>query len=185
MAILTKLFNTNKIRLPTCRKPPPSSTPPADNRPMPLRIVHAGGSVECYYMAVPASAIMEKHQKCVLARPDVFHRPWQPLVRPEDILTPGDKYYVVPRGTLRKLRKRMRRPSSESESDLSLESLRLDDREMRTDAKKSVAKVGALQKKKVRFVEPWHPSLLSIDESSPVMELQPPYQETQKQRNNR
>jgi len=143
-------------------------------------------------MAVPAAGIIEKYPGSVLARPDVFRRPWEPLVRPEEILTPGEKFYIVPHGTVKKLRKRIRRPSSRrpvtvgesgsvSQTDLPSSSLMPSARESQTNSKKlsgngtgrPVAQVRPpRRKKKVRFVDAWQQSLGSIDESSPVMEFQ-------------
>ena len=78
-----------------------------------LKIVHAGGIVECYYMAIPAVNIMKKYPSFILARPEVFRRPWYSLVRSDEILTPGEKFYVVPRHTVRKLRRRIKKPNGE------------------------------------------------------------------------
>ncbi|KAL1560942.1 hypothetical protein AAHA92_11094 [Salvia divinorum] len=77
-----------------------------------LKIVHAGGLVERYYMATPAAMIIQKNPSFVLARPEIFRRPWDSVIRPEEILVPGQKYYVVPRGTVKKLRRRIRKPSA-------------------------------------------------------------------------
>ncbi|OMO89658.1 hypothetical protein COLO4_19649 [Corchorus olitorius] len=75
-----------------------------------LKIVHAGGVVECYYMAMPAASIMKKYPSLILARPEVFRRPWDSLVRSREILTPGEKIYLVPPRTVKKLRKRIAKP---------------------------------------------------------------------------
>ncbi|KAG6419634.1 hypothetical protein SASPL_121856 [Salvia splendens] len=77
-----------------------------------LKIVHAGGHVERYYMATPAAMIIQKNPSFVLARPEIFRRPWDSVIRPEEILVPGQKYYVVPRRTVKKLRRRIRKPSA-------------------------------------------------------------------------
>ncbi|KAE8690143.1 hyphally regulated cell wall protein 3-like isoform X1 [Hibiscus syriacus] len=58
-----------------------------------LKIVHPGGVVESYYMAIPAVNIMKKYPSFVLARPEVFRRPWDSLVRSHEILSPGEKFY--------------------------------------------------------------------------------------------
>ncbi|CAK9167184.1 unnamed protein product [Ilex paraguariensis] len=76
-----------------------------------LKIIHAGGNAECYYMAVPAVRIIEKYPSYILARPEIFRRPWDSVVRPEEILIPGQKFFIVPRGTVKKLRQRIRKPS--------------------------------------------------------------------------
>ncbi|XVE78289.1 hypothetical protein DITRI_Ditri13aG0132800 [Diplodiscus trichospermus] len=78
-----------------------------------LKIVHVGGVVECYYMAIPAVNIMEKYPTLILARPQVFWRPWDSLVRSDEILTPGEKFYLVPRSTVRKLRRRIKKPNGD------------------------------------------------------------------------
>ncbi|KAK8505980.1 hypothetical protein V6N12_074042 [Hibiscus sabdariffa] len=78
-----------------------------------LKIVHPGGVAECYYMAIPAVNIMKKYPSSVLARPEVFRRPWDSLVRSHEILSPGEKFYVVPRHTVRKLRRRIGKPGGE------------------------------------------------------------------------
>ncbi|KAE8075491.1 hypothetical protein FH972_014206 [Carpinus fangiana] len=83
----------------------------------PLKIVHTGGMVECFYMATPAARIMEKYPSFVLARPQVFRQPWDSIVRPDEILHPGEKFFVVPRRTVRKLKRRIKKPSSENPED--------------------------------------------------------------------
>lgn len=88
-----------------------------DSFSTPLKIVHAGGMVECFYMATPAAMIMEKYPSFVLARPQVFRQPWDSVVRPDEILHPGEKFFVVPRRTVRKLKRRIKKPSSENPED--------------------------------------------------------------------
>ena len=79
----------------------------------PLKIVLPGGVVELYYVAVPAAKIMEAHPSFMVARPEVFRRPWDSLVHPDEILNPGEKYFLVPRSTVRKLRRRIRKPDGD------------------------------------------------------------------------
>ncbi|PSR96435.1 Phylloquinone omega-hydroxylase [Actinidia chinensis var. chinensis] len=103
--MLHKLFGARKT------KPNPSSALVlVEEGSAALRIVHMGGQVESYYMAVPASRVMEKYPSFVLARPDIFRRPWEAVVRSEAILVPGQKFFVVPRRTITKLRRRIRKP---------------------------------------------------------------------------
>ena len=45
-------------------------------------------------MAIPAARIMEKYPKFLLARPELFRRPWDSVVRPDEIFTPGQKFFV-------------------------------------------------------------------------------------------
>ncbi|KAJ0111343.1 hypothetical protein Patl1_01802 [Pistacia atlantica] len=85
-----------------------------------LKIVHIGGVVECYYMATPAFRIMEKYPSFILARPQVFRRPWDSVVRPDEILIPGEKFYLVPRRTIKKLWRRVKRP--DRDRDVSMNS---------------------------------------------------------------
>ncbi|KAI9382738.1 hypothetical protein POPTR_014G170000v4 [Populus trichocarpa] len=56
-----------------------------------MKIIHAGGRIECYYMATPAARILEKYPSHYLAKPEVFRRPWDSVVRREKILIPGQK----------------------------------------------------------------------------------------------
>ncbi|KAJ9687061.1 hypothetical protein PVL29_015782 [Vitis rotundifolia] len=84
---------------------------------LPLKIVHPGGVVERYYMAVPAVRIMEAYPSFMVARPEVFRRPWDSVVHPDEILNPGEKFFVVPRRTLQKLRRRIRRPKGDLPSN--------------------------------------------------------------------
>ncbi|KAG6406965.1 hypothetical protein SASPL_129945 [Salvia splendens] len=60
-----------------------------------IKIVHAGWHTERYYMATTAATIIQKNPSFLLARPEIFRRPWDSVVRPEEILVPGQKYYVV------------------------------------------------------------------------------------------
>ncbi|KAK6774322.1 hypothetical protein RDI58_029561 [Solanum bulbocastanum] len=74
-----------------------------------LKIIHVGGVAEYYYMATPASRILEKYPSFILAKPEVFRKPWDSLVHKDEILIPGQKYYVVPQRTLKKLRRRIKK----------------------------------------------------------------------------
>lgn len=61
-------------------------------------------------MAVPAKRIIDKYPLFHLTRPEFFQQPWQSLVKPDQILLPGQRFFVVPRHTVRKLRKRVKPP---------------------------------------------------------------------------
>ncbi|KAJ8528359.1 hypothetical protein K7X08_022051 [Anisodus acutangulus] len=76
-----------------------------------LKIIHAGGIAEYYYMATPAAMILDKYPSFILARPDVFTKPWDSIVNKDEILIPGQKYYVVPQRTLKKLKRRIKKNS--------------------------------------------------------------------------
>ncbi|KAL3502583.1 hypothetical protein ACH5RR_037032 [Cinchona calisaya] len=102
--MLHKIFGARKLA--------PAPTPVGEGRSAAaLKIIHAGGLVEQYYMAVPAAWIIDKYPSFILARPDVFRRPWGAIVRPQEILIPGQKYFVVPRKTVKKLKRRINRTS--------------------------------------------------------------------------
>ncbi|KAF9602059.1 hypothetical protein IFM89_024826 [Coptis chinensis] len=123
-----------------------SATELKDEGQSALKIIHAGGIVEFYYMAVPAVSIMEKYPSFLLARPEIFRRPWDSLVRPEEILIPGERVYVVPRRTVKKLQRRIRRPiivdvltkcssSWQSSSDISGESIQFSSKSIAAKSK--------------------------------------------------
>ncbi|KAL8031134.1 hypothetical protein ABFX02_13G005600 [Erythranthe guttata] len=91
---------------------PTTASDAVERKSRALKIVHAGGHAERYYMAIPASTIIEKYPSFILARPEIFLRPWESVVRPDEMLVPGQKYYVVPRRTVRKLRRRIKKITS-------------------------------------------------------------------------
>lgn len=66
-------------------------------------------------MAIPAVIILEKYPSCILGRREVFRRPWDSVVRPEELLTLGEKLFLVPRRTVRKLRWRVKKPDGHRE----------------------------------------------------------------------
>ncbi|KAI4319521.1 hypothetical protein MLD38_033108 [Melastoma candidum] len=82
-----------------------------------VRIVHAGGKVEVYFMAIPAYRVMEKYPSHIIAWPEVFQRPWDSVLMPDEILSLGKKYYLVPRWTVKKLRRRVLNPNKVSHDD--------------------------------------------------------------------
>lgn len=115
--MLYKFLKIHKLATFSRSDHPNPPTPAIPERPEAtssvLKIVHAGGKVEYYYMAIPAIRILEKHPSCVIAKPEVFRRPWDSVVRPEKILTPGQKFFLVPRHTVKKLQRRIRKPNKE------------------------------------------------------------------------
>ncbi|KAK1291807.1 hypothetical protein QJS10_CPB17g00460 [Acorus calamus] len=153
------------------KAPPPPPPPPPLFLSSTVRIVHAGGLIEYYYMAVPAAGVLEKYPSSCLARPTVFRNPWESIVRPNEILTPGHKYYVVPRRTIRKLQAQARwasgpahladRPvSKDSESDSLGQSV---------EGRRPALRAANGGRKKKAVLVAWHPSLKVIDEVSPVI----------------
>lgn len=102
--MILKIFGARKLA--------PTPTPVAEERSSAvLKIIHAGGLVELYYMAVPAARIIDKYPSFMLTRPDVFQRPWGAIICREEILIPGQKYFLVPPRTLKKLIRRIKKPS--------------------------------------------------------------------------
>ncbi|KAF3445289.1 hypothetical protein FNV43_RR14984 [Rhamnella rubrinervis] len=113
--MLNRLLKVRKLKplsfiVPSLK--PSSMALPEETMPA-LKIVHAGGFVESYYTAVSAAKVMEKYPSFLLTKPEVFRRPWDSVVRPDEILTPGEKYFVVPCRTVKKLRRRIQKPNKE------------------------------------------------------------------------
>ena len=71
-----------------------------------VRIVHAGGREELYQNVVSVSQLMEKYPGMCVARPEVFKNPQEALLRPEESLLVGQKYYMIPSTTARKIKKK-------------------------------------------------------------------------------
>ncbi|EOY25998.1 PADRE domain - like 10 [Theobroma cacao] len=69
-----------------------------------VKIVHPGGHVELHDRPVLAAEIICRNPRCVVAHPHVFQQPWS-IVAPETVLMPGQKFYVVPLSTIRKLQR--------------------------------------------------------------------------------
>ncbi|PON80997.1 hypothetical protein TorRG33x02_232270 [Trema orientale] len=69
-----------------------------------VKIVYPGGHVELHDRPVLASEIMLRNPRCCVAHPHVFQQPWA-TVPPETILMLGEKFYVVPINTVRKLQR--------------------------------------------------------------------------------
>ncbi|THU61134.1 hypothetical protein C4D60_Mb07t20080 [Musa balbisiana] len=76
-----------------------------------VKIIYPGGHVEHHKRPVLASEIMSHNPGCWVTHPDVFHQPWS-VVAPDTQLLPGQKFYVVPMSTVRKLRRHFLRSST-------------------------------------------------------------------------
>ncbi|KAL8056270.1 hypothetical protein ABFX02_04G108600 [Erythranthe guttata] len=74
------------------------------NKNLFVKIVHPGGHVELHDRPVLAADLLNRNPKCCVAHPTVFHHPHAAVLSPETTLVLGNKYYVVPLGTIRKLR---------------------------------------------------------------------------------
>ncbi|KAL1812981.1 hypothetical protein ACET3Z_023046 [Daucus carota] len=119
--MLHKLFGAKK------QKPSLDYCLLAERSSSALKIIHAGGRTDYYYMAVPASRVMEKYPSFLLAKPEVFRRPWDSVVRPEEILVPGQKFFVVPIRTVKKLKRRIRKPVKDSFLDMFVSECSIDE----------------------------------------------------------
>lgn len=71
-----------------------------------VRIIHAGGLVERYQCAIHAGRLMEKYPNMCIARPDVFKQPHKSVVRWDEYLLPGQKFYLIPQSTVKKLKRK-------------------------------------------------------------------------------
>ncbi|KAL0397133.1 UNVERIFIED_CONTAM: hypothetical protein Scaly_0161700 [Sesamum calycinum] len=70
-----------------------------------VKIVHPGGHVELHDRPILAAELLNRNPKCCVAHPTVFKQPYA-IVSPETTLVLGQKYYVVPLGTIRKLQRK-------------------------------------------------------------------------------
>ncbi|XP_030553081.1 uncharacterized protein LOC115757117 [Rhodamnia argentea] len=68
-----------------------------------VRIIHAGGRIELYQDVIPASHVMEKYPGMCVALPEVFRKPHESILSPEEDLVPGRKYFIIPSTTAIKL----------------------------------------------------------------------------------
>lgn len=75
-----------------------------NSKTMLLQIVHPGGHVELHDRPVTAAEIMCRYPRCHVAYPYVFQQPWA-VAEPETVLMLGQKYYVIPNSTIRKLQR--------------------------------------------------------------------------------
>ncbi|KAF6157474.1 hypothetical protein GIB67_004412 [Kingdonia uniflora] len=78
----------------------------AQQKDMNVRIVHAGRLVELYADEISASEVMEMHPGMCVTRPEVFKRPHECILQPEEKLLPGQKFYLVPHTILQKLKRK-------------------------------------------------------------------------------
>lgn len=73
-----------------------------NSKTMLLRIVYPGGRVELHDRPVTAAEIMCRNPRCCVAHPFIFQQPWA-IVEPDTMLMLGQKFYIVPISTIRKL----------------------------------------------------------------------------------
>ncbi|KAI3455262.1 hypothetical protein Pfo_011925 [Paulownia fortunei] len=67
-----------------------------------VTIVHPDGHVEIHDRPIQAAELLNRNPKCCVAHPTVFQQPYA-IVSPTTTLSLGQKYYIVPIGTIRKL----------------------------------------------------------------------------------
>ncbi|KAL6839380.1 hypothetical protein ACP4OV_030650 [Aristida adscensionis] len=72
-----------------------------------VKLVFPGGHVELLDRPTPAAAVVARHPRFCVARPDVFREPAGAgaVAAPDTVLQLGHKYYVVPCSTVRRLQK--------------------------------------------------------------------------------
>lgn len=158
-----------------------------------VRIVHAGGRIEMYENEVPASNLIDKYPGMCIARPDVFKHPNESVLSGDDVLVPGNKYYVIRSTTVEKLKRRQARKERKNEFGnkdgqvSSSECKKSGDDHFEKDVcssgdffvtrdEWSILRKRMKEKKKKQFVPPiqrprmwkedWEPSLTSIKEVS-------------------
>lgn len=80
-----------------------------------VRIVHAGGRIEMYHKPISASKLIPKYPGMCIARPNVFKCPNESLLSADDILLPGNKYFIIRSTTVEKLKRRHSRKGTINE----------------------------------------------------------------------
>ncbi|EER89963.1 hypothetical protein BDA96_10G227300 [Sorghum bicolor] len=70
-----------------------------------VKLVFPGGHVELLDCPTLAADVMARHPRFCVARPDVFREPAGAVAAPDAVLQLGQKYYVVPCRTVRRLQK--------------------------------------------------------------------------------
>lgn len=153
----------------------PSLSISAHLRDVVVRVVHAGGRIEMYEAALPAAKLIRRNPGMCIATPDVFRRPDEAVLSPDDVLLPGNKYFVVRCTTIEKLRRRhLRKGPAADKADLSEESVCDKDFAVARDGWSMLKKhmrerkkfVPPIQRPRIWKETDWEPSLTSIKELS-------------------
>ncbi|CAI9785139.1 unnamed protein product [Fraxinus pennsylvanica] len=86
-------------------------------RDISVRIVHAGGLIELYPNAIPASELIQKYPGMCITQPHIFTCPHESVLSADDMLVPGNKYFVVRSSTVEKLKRKYKanRPADTDE----------------------------------------------------------------------
>lgn len=144
-----------------------------------VRIVHAGGRIEMYQTAVPAFKLMEKYPGTCVARPSVFKRPHESVVSADDLLLPGNKYFIIRSSTVEKLKRKNEPKERDVGSDNNGEESVCSPGDFYVPKDNWSVLRKHVMKEKKKFVPPiqrpprvwreaeWEPSLTSIQEISP------------------
>ncbi|KQK12154.1 uncharacterized protein LOC100833833 [Brachypodium distachyon] len=84
----------------------PAASSSSSSAPAVVRVVLWSGVVEVYTGVVLARAVIQNHPPGLcLAHPDVFRNPHGAMVRPLEPLFPGQKFFLLPESTIRKLQR--------------------------------------------------------------------------------
>ncbi|KAJ0544895.1 hypothetical protein HanIR_Chr08g0343591 [Helianthus annuus] len=149
-----------------------------------VRVVHAGGKEDLYQNPVTVSQLVKNYPEMCFAWPEVFKNPNESVLSATDILLPGQKYYLVPLTTLKKLKRKHAAKKKKSleetgrvESDDSVCSkdyyVSKEKRSRRSVTKHRESRKPVLPVKKSKSKSKswrgsdWEPSLTSIQELSP------------------
>lgn len=153
-------------------------------RDISVRIVHAGGRIELYRYAIPASELIQKYPGMCITHPHIFTCPREAVLSADDMLVPGNKYFVVRSSTVEKLKRRYKanrpagidEPIVYSKETVGIGESTAMDFHVPKDNWSILAREKCVEKKK-QFVPPiqkarmwkvdWEPSLNSIKELSP------------------
>lgn len=103
-----------------------SSVSEVKNKDSVVRIVLASKMVEVYDSAISAHSVLQKYPGLCLARPEVFKMPHESLVGPKEMLLPGQKFYLVPTTTVKKLQQRHSKLIKPSEEEVSVKTINSD-----------------------------------------------------------
>lgn len=85
----------------------------SNTRNIVVKIVHPGGRIELHERPMLAEEIMLRNTRCFVTHPHVFSDPWA-VVAPDEVLMLGQKFYVVPISTIKKLQRHHLRRSPSS-----------------------------------------------------------------------
>ncbi|KAM3246453.1 hypothetical protein P3L10_008220 [Capsicum annuum] len=73
-----------------------------NTKSMYVKIIHPGGHIELHDRPVLATEIISRNPKSWICHPTVFRQPWA-ILPPETTLMPGQKFYIVPIRTIKRL----------------------------------------------------------------------------------